>query len=334
MTPLVRLAFLLAILIPAAAIASLFLAPRPAPADPYDVHSSVAPSKRVIHVAALEQALRPEPGWWWTPSEPGRGFIVERSGDRVRIGVLAYEASGRATWYAASAQLGCRGEFNATLVSYGGGPTLAGPHRKPDAVRAAGPIEIQFFTETEGALILPNGRVVDLERYPLDGGKAGAFEPEPGWWANPGEPGRSFAIEARGGALLLTAAMYDEAGEPVWYVASGQMDGRRGFKGRWQRMQGGMTLEGWYRAPSEPVDAGPVTLHFADTSHAVLTLPDGRPLAVSRRDAEAAQDALPRLSHAAAAPRDACAEEAPRLARAEDAPDALVRQLASSGRPY
>jgi len=338
MTPLVRLALILAILVPAAAIASLFLAPRAAPANPYDIDSSVSPartepSKRVIQVAAMEQALRPETGWWWTPSEPGRGFIVERRGEQLSIGVLAYEPSGRASWYVAAGELGCRGAFNGTLVSYAGGPTLTGPHRKPNAARVAGPIEIQFFTESEGALILPNGRVVDLERYPLDGGRDGAFQPEPGWWGNLGEPGRSFAIEASGGALLLTAAMYDEAGEPVWYVASGQMDGKRGFKGRWHRLQGGMTLEGWYRAPSEPVDAGPVTLKFTDTRQAVLTLPDGRPLALSRRDAEAAQAALPPLAAATAQP-EACADEAPRVARGRGAPDSPVRQVALSGRPY
>jgi hypothetical protein len=61
-----------------------------------------------------------------------------------------------------------------------------------------------------------------------------------------------------------------------------------------------MTLEGRYRAP-ETRDAGAVALRFADATAAVLTLPDGRSLPITRFDPASGRGLLAPINVAEAA---------------------------------
>ena len=44
--------------------------------------------------------------------------------------------------------------------------------------------------------------------------------PQAGWWWNPAESGRGFFLEWQGGQLLMAGYMYDDNGNPVWYLSS------------------------------------------------------------------------------------------------------------------
>ncbi|MSP48859.1 MAG: hypothetical protein EXQ95_05980 [Alphaproteobacteria bacterium] len=316
MTPLVRLLLIFLVVSAGALVAGFLAAPDGGPVEVFDVADAAVPTAPVRLAAAVEPpALKPETGWWWNPDEPGRGFVIERSGAQIMIGALAYEADGRSSWYLSSGSMRCGVEFSSTLVSYGGGQTLSGRFRKPTAAHEAGRIGIRFLSPTQATLALPNGRAVPLERYRLDGGARPDFEPDTGWWWNPTEPGRGFVVEARNGALLLTGAMYDERGNPVWYVSHGPLAEGRTYRGRWLRLAGGMTLDGDYRVPTDAADAGSIVLEFADATAATLTLPDGRLLPINRFDLASTPGPLALTPLAAEAPATKdCAGSPVRLA--------------------
>jgi hypothetical protein len=287
MAPLVRLLLVFAVVSVGALIAGFLAAPSVEPIELAD-EVEATPSPTLIRPAAAAlvalPVVEPEIGWWWNPDEPGRGFLIDRSGERVTVGTLAYEADGRASWYMSSGTIHCGSEFSGSLVAYGGGQTLNGRFRKASMSREAGRIAIRFLSTTQATLTLPGGRAIPLERYRLDGTGEAGFEPEPGWWWNPAEPGRGFAVEVRNGTVLLTAAAYDERGNPVWYVSHGPLATDRSYRGRWLRLAGGMTMQGGYRVPADTADAGAVALRFIDARQATLTLPDGRSLPISRFD--------------------------------------------------
>jgi hypothetical protein len=298
--PLVRLLLIFIAVSVGAPIAGFLIAPNGGPADFFDLAADdpTAPVIRPVAAKVSLPGLEPEIGWWWNPDEPGRGFIIDRSGTRLVVGALAYEADGRASWSLASGVLACGNEFKESLQAYVGGQTLNGRFRKPTSQREIGRIGIRFLSPSQAMLVLPSGRAVPLERYRLDGGVRSDFEPEPGWWWNPAEPGRGFAVEARGGALLLTGVMYDERGSPVWYVSHGQIDSDRSYRGRWLRLAGGMTMDGGYRVAAGSTDVGSVAVDFVNERVATLILPEGKALPISRLDLAAA----PALALTAATP--------------------------------
>ena len=315
MAPLVRFLLIFVAVSIGAPILGFLIAPSGGPADSFDIVDDEPPLPAVRVVAAKVDLpiLTPETGWWWTPDEPGRGFIIDRRGAQLVIGALAYEADGRASWSLATGAMQCGSEFRGSLQAYSGGQTLSGRFRKAASQREVGRIGIRFLSPSQATLVLPGGRAVPLERYRLDGGDRAGFEPEAGWWWNPAEPGRGFAVEARGGALLLTGVMYDERGNPVWYVSHGQIDAERAYRGRWLRLSGGMTLDSGYRVPAGSTDVGAVILEFVDARKATLTLPEGKALPISRIDFVSAPLALP----ASAVPSRSC-DEPVKLAAVSD----------------
>jgi hypothetical protein len=82
--------------------------------------------------------------------------------------------------------------------------------------------------------------------------RPGPTMPDAGWWWNSVEAGRGYSIEvnADGTQVFLGAYMYDDLGNPVWYVSTltSSADGR-GFSGPLMYFRGGQTLFGSYAQP-------------------------------------------------------------------------------------
>ena len=73
--------------------------------------------------------------------------------------------------------------------------------------------------------------------------------------------------------------MYDDAGNPVWYIAVGTMGGPTGmlFSNAWLGFAGGQTLTGaWQPNHRLAGSVAPLTIEFTAPDAAVMTLPNGR----------------------------------------------------------
>ena len=168
----------------------------------------------------------PENGWWWNPSESGRGFFIESTGGVIYLAGYFYADDGRATWLSSGGPNPDRYLYRGTLQSYRNGQTLFGDYRPPDPAVDVGPVEVKFTDDTHGTITWPGG-TVPIERHafgvdeeiPIDllvlGFYDPPFKPETGWWWNDAESGRGFSVEVQGSHMFAVSFMYDEAGNPL-----------------------------------------------------------------------------------------------------------------------
>ncbi len=236
------------------------------------------------------QPQAPKTGWWWNPAEDGRGFSIEVQGNRIFFAAFLYDVSGRATWHVATGPTSLDGSlFQGDLLSARGGQTLGGAYPGFPALRSEGPVTLAFSDAERGTLVWPGG-AVPIQRFDIvPGGTAVAPTASAavrnGWWWNEQEAGRGFFLEWQGGVLDMAGYMYDEEGQPVWYLSVGAMTapGSSTYQGNWWRYGHGQTLMGQWRPHTRISDnVAPVTVTFSGPDTAIMTLPDGRTTALKR----------------------------------------------------
>jgi len=237
--------------------------------------------------ASASTAVTPATGYWWNPAEPGRGFNIEKSGNNLFMASFLYDASGRTNWYGVGPGAMSGNSYTSVLAAYAGGQTLTGAYKSPTVVGPSGAFSITFASPTQASITWPGG-TIPIQRFDFGpGGSTGtqaAGTPQSGWWWNPGEGGRGFAIEVQGGTMFLAGYMYDEQGSPVWY-ASGPtaMVSTSLYQGAWAQFANGQTLTGAFKASSViNANVGAITIQFTSSSAGTMTLPDGRQIPLQR----------------------------------------------------
>jgi hypothetical protein len=228
----------------------------------------------------------PQTGYWWNPADAGSGFVIEIQGSNLLMAGFFYDSSGRASWATSTGIITTPGQYSGTLVSYTGGQTLTGNYVAAVQTPSFGNVSISFGSDTQATLTWPGG-TIPIQRFDIVPGGSSAAQPstnpQTGWWWNPAEGGRGFALEVQNGQVYLAGYMYDTSGNPIWYLATGALINATTFQGSWQQYGNGQTLTGKYQA-SVVVNAnvGSVTLQFTDYANATLTLPDGRQIPIQR----------------------------------------------------
>ena len=213
----------------------------------------------------------PQVGWWWNPSESGRGFFIEMKDQTLFMAGYFYEASGRGTWAVSGGSITDTNSFTGRMLAVSGGQTLVGPYVAPPSAVDIGQVTLTFTDETHGTLTWPGGTTT-IERQVFGTGTA-SVQPS-GWWWNPAESGRGFSVEVQGDTMDIVAFMYDAAGNPVWYISSGKMTTPSAYTGTLLAITGGQVLNGPYKAPTAVTPAGRITMNFASLESATFTLSD------------------------------------------------------------
>ncbi|MBZ0104739.1 MAG: S8 family peptidase [Sulfuricella denitrificans] len=236
-------------------------------------------------VMAASGQISPQTGWWWNPAQSGRGFMIEKRGGNLFMASYLFATDGRASWYASGGTVSTS-SYQGYLTGYAGGQTLTGPYSPPFSTGSAGSIALQFSSPTRGTLSWPGG-TIPIERFNIvsNGVNAppAAFQPESGWWWNAAESGRGFSLEIQSGSLFMAGYMYDAQGNPIWYSSAGAMSSAGRYIGNWVQWANGQTLYGSYKAPAiVNSNLGTISLVFTSTTSAILTLPDGRDIQLSR----------------------------------------------------
>ncbi len=245
-------------------------------------NTSTGSQYRLALARYLGDSGLPQPGWWWNPNESGRGFSIEVSQNTLVMAGYLYDASGRATWYTSAGPMANNILYQGVLQSLGNGQTLSGPY-KPNSLTNpnAGIVTLQFSDATHGTLAWPGG-TIPIERYVFGVG-ASSFQPESGWWWNESERGRGFTLEVQGNKLVIGGYMYDDQGNPLWYISAGNMTSAMLYQGQWEQYANGQTLTGLYKKPDQVNgNVGSITLQFTGRATAMLTLPGGRQIPLTR----------------------------------------------------
>jgi glucose/arabinose dehydrogenase len=166
-------------------------------------------------------------GLWWNPAESGQGVQFTQRGDAIFATLYTYGADGNPKWYVASncarvadaAPLRCRG-----AMEEASGPRFFGAAFDPSAVRfsTVGAIDVTFHDAGHATMTFNVGavaRTVELQRQVFRAPVA----PEADLtdlYNNVDEPGWGLSVSHQGDLMFLTWYVYDDAGRPVWYVAS------------------------------------------------------------------------------------------------------------------
>ncbi len=237
------------------------------------------------YYAGAAPTIAPAAGYWWNTAEPGRGFVIEIQGSDMFMAGFLYAQNGEATWVASSGTMAAPEQYSGSLITYANGQTLSGAYVPAKAQPAIGTLAINFSSNTRGTLTWPGGSI-PIQRFDFGPGGAAATQaaglPNTGWWYNPAEGGRGFAIEIQGGSMYFAAYMYDSAGNPLWYLASGAMTNANLFQGTLMQYGNGQTLSGAFQPASIVNNLGVVTLQFSSAASATLTLPNGRQIPLTR----------------------------------------------------
>ncbi len=246
-------------------------------------------NKSVVTIPGSQtcQPQAPQTGWWWNPAEDGRGFGIEVRGNTLFMSGYLYDESGHATWVVSPGPVALDGSlFNGTLYQVANGQTLTGAYKAPAAPTVAGQITLTFNNSRFGTLIWPGGSI-PIQRFDdvigSGNGVTPSFVPENGWWWNADESGRGFFMEFKNNFAFIAGYMYEADGRPVWYVTQNPMTTPQTFSSNWLQVANGQTITGPYKKPViVNSNVGPVSILFSDAANAVMTLPGGRQLAITR----------------------------------------------------
>jgi hypothetical protein len=250
------------------------------------INDGINRSAATVPGAVTCQPQAPQSGWWWNRNEPGRGFSIEAADNRLFMAGYLYDASGRSTWTVAGGQSSLDGSlFHGPLQNFSGGQTLTGTYKAPAGAPSGGAITLTFTDASNGTLVWAGG-AIPITRFDIAAPSAAPlppFVPQNGWWWSPTESGRGYFMEFSNNVAFIAGYMYDATGNPLWYLASGAMSSPQTFSANWTQWGNGQTLTGPF-VPAAQINAnvGPLSIRFDDASHATLTLPGNRSVAITR----------------------------------------------------
>jgi YVTN family beta-propeller protein len=238
---------------------------------------------RFIARAAVSQPDAPGPlsGLWWNPSEPGWGLSLTQRGDVIFAAWFTYDKSGSAKWYVASECRTSGFPLCLSLLYQVTASRFFGAAFNPSAVKTnfAGNIllrftsiesgSVQFGADTPGPFL---NRTVPIVRNVFATGGIAGTDYSDLWWT-PSESGWGLSITHQAKVMFLAWYVYDDAGQPVWYVASNCAvnPAGTGCSGPLYRTTGPSASATFDPAAVRSTEVGSVNLSFADGSNGVLT---------------------------------------------------------------
>lgn len=247
--------------------------------------------------AGTAAGIVPQSGLWWNAAQGGRGYGIEYNpaSGTLFIGTAVYgaDAARPPVWYTSTcAYVPATGTCSTTLQQFADGPSLSGDYRAPTPLGSAGALGVVFSSATSGTLTLPNGISVPITRFPfanaasITAGDSGTAET--GWWWNAAEGGRGWFMEvqktaAGQNAVYIIGYMYDEQGVANWHVAAGLMTTPTLFEGNIALYRGGSPISSATdTAPTSVANLGSMTVRFASTGTAMVSLFNGRQIPLTR----------------------------------------------------
>ncbi len=220
----------------------------------------------------------PANGWWYNPSAPGTYYVLEAENGVVHLGILSYSTKGEPQWSLARCVQRPSGEYVGTAEQYTGGRALNQAAAPPTGI-VDGPAVTLVFNGAAAATLQIGTQNISIQRYQFSDQWASPMlnAPRAGWWDQPSQSGRGYFLETQGNTLFLGALIYNSAGQPTWFTATGPVNPDGVFSG---------TLNACSTAPAQAPACAPTTntvrLIFSAPWHATLTLGQEPPVELRR----------------------------------------------------
>jgi hypothetical protein len=247
-----------------------------------------------VALVPTDLSSAPQTGWWLNPAEPGRGFAIEKQGNKIFMAGFFYNGSNASDWAVSTLTQQASGHYTGRFDRYTGGQTLSGAFKPSTLTSQLGEVTLTFTASGSGALQLgptaasgalrdgSNRRDIALERFAFASGQpASSAAWQNGWWLNPAEPGRGYFLEVQGNQAFIGAFMYGLGGEPVWYVSALGLGTQQSLEGQFDQYSGGQTLFGSFK-PASKLAGSPggfgMTFGSASTGQVFLPSAAGKPM--------------------------------------------------------
>ncbi|KAF0811530.1 hypothetical protein IGB42_03987 [Andreprevotia sp. IGB-42] len=225
-------------------------------------------------------------GWYWNPSESGTGFMFEAQGNAGFVAFFLYDDSGKPVWYVSSGQITDNGNnayrFNGTLQYYRNGQPAGSTVYKTPTASTVGNVRIDFAASGLATLYLPS-RTQQVTRFDFAGigVAASRTQPETGWYWNPAEGGRGYAIEVQNNRVFLAMFHYNSDGSPTWNILQGPLSGSM-LTNEFEAYIGGQTLSGAFKAATKRAGNDVFSMRFSEACAGTLQFNATVPVAVRR----------------------------------------------------
>jgi hypothetical protein len=107
----------------------------------------------------------PEAGWWWNPSESGRGFFLEWQNGWFHIAAFLYDTTGHPVWYLSAYPSPDPLRITGSWWLLANGQAPGAPYRPATRIdENVAPVDIQFSSSTTATMTLPGGTRIPLQR--------------------------------------------------------------------------------------------------------------------------------------------------------------------------
>ena len=220
----------------------------------------------------------PLSGLWWNHNENGWGINFTQRGNVIFAAWYTYDASGNPKWYVASNCNMTTGTTCAGALYQVTGPRYFGVAFNPalNVVTQVGELQLNFTGANIGTMsytVNGQGRTVVIERQVF---QVGAVQPAINYtdlWWNPSESGWGIAVTQQFGVMFLAWYVYNDAGQPIWYVASNCTVAVAGnaCTGKLYRTTGPAFGPTFDPALIQVFEVGSVALSFTDANNGVLS---------------------------------------------------------------
>ncbi|WP_418320784.1 DUF1800 family protein [Piscinibacter sakaiensis] len=225
-------------------------------------------------------------GWYWNPQEGGTGFMFEAQGDAGFAGFFMYEeGTGKPIWYVARGTFGASSDgsygFFGEMRQFQGGQSVASPVYSEPTSTSAGYVWITF-NGNDAVAIFSSGRRMPSTRFDFNGlaTTTQPHQPEVGWYWNPAEGGRGYAVEVQNNRLFMAMFHYNADGSPTWNLVQGDISSGEAT-GPFELYVGGQSLYSAHRHGVK-YESGSYTVSFRNPCAGQVQLNGAPPVSVRR----------------------------------------------------
>ena len=112
--------------------------------------------------SSTASAILPDNGWYWNPSESGRGFNIEIQNNVLFMAGFVYDQAGNQLWAVTGGPMSSDRFYSGTAYVTSGGQCVGCAYRPPQNT-AIGNVTVSF-TDTTHATVTVNGVAMSLQR--------------------------------------------------------------------------------------------------------------------------------------------------------------------------
>jgi YVTN family beta-propeller protein len=216
----------------------------------------------------------PLSGLWWNHNESGWGVDFTQRGNTIFAAWYTYDSIGNPKWYVTTCTniaSSCSGQVLQVIASHG-----FFVQSIPLAITSVnvGTVTFAFNGNDAGTMTYSVGgvsRSTAIERQPLQAsGTAPPVNYTDLWWGGQIESGWGLAITHQFSTMFLAWYVYNDSGQPMWYVATITNATSSGGTGQLYRTTGPAFSTSFNPNAVVAIPAGTITVNFTDANNGTI----------------------------------------------------------------